>query len=105
MVNAVRVWIQPRWLALWTRALGMPAVTVYGATLVCVPGVLDADGNVRGRLWSWTQPRGVALWAHEVKHIEQWVSDPTAFVAHAMPGITTSLLRGTVYDHAAIVYE
>ena len=105
VLAAVHVWVQPRWLAAWTRGLGMPAVTVYGDTLVCVPGVLDADGYVRRRLWSWTQPRGLALWAHEVKHVEQWRAAPEAFAFEAATGIMASLLRGKIYDHAVIAYE
>ena len=105
VLDAVRVLVQPRWLSAWTRCMGMPAVTVYGMTLVCVPGVLDADGRVRGRLWSWTQPRGVALWAHEIKHVEQWRVDPKAFAAAAASGIIKSLLRGKIYDHSVIAYE
>ena len=101
----VRIVVQSRTVATYTYWIGMPAVTVYGDTNVCVPGVLDVSGFVRRNFWSWTDPRGIALWGHEIKHVEQWLANPAAFVWQAAWGITRSLLRGKVYDHSVIEYE
>ena len=88
-----------------TLTLGMPAITVPGSTWVVIPGVLDADGYVRGRLFSWTQPRGIALWGHEAWHVKQFLEAPLLFVYEAVVGICRSLIAGEFYDHDEFPYE
>ncbi len=101
----VHWWIQPHALAWATKLLDIPAVTVYGETIVCVPGVLDANGIVRGRLWSWSLPEGLALWAHEMYHVWQYRDNPGRFAWSVSSGIVRSLLRGRIYDHTVIEVE
>lgn len=81
------------------------AVGVFGSTIHCIPGVLDADSVIRGNTWSWTQPRGVALWAHEVYHVYQWRRWRLRFVASVVWGVLRSLMRGRFYDHQVIGIE
>ena len=88
-----------------TRLAGMPGVTVLGDTWLVIPGLLDADGMVRGRVFSWSQPRGVALFVHEAFHVQQYLASPLDFVWEAVQGICLSLLHGELYDHDYVSYE
>lgn len=105
MLLALRIRVVPAWLAWMTSLMGMPAVLVLGRTIYCVPGVLDAYGRVRGNFWSWLDPRGIALWAHEVKHVEQYLAAPWTFRRRLLTGLLASWIRGHFYDHQRFPYE
>jgi hypothetical protein len=82
-----------------------PAVFVTGRTLNVLPGTLDADHEVRGRIWSWTRPDGIALWGHECYHVKQYMEGRLG-TRDVLRGIFDSLrLKGTIYCHDVIPYE
>lgn len=105
VLDRLRVRVLTPTLARVTEALGLPAIVVLGTTWEVIPGVLDADGYVRGRVFSWTQPRGVALWAHEALHVQQFLADPLGFAFEALRGICLSILDGDLYEHEYFDYE
>lgn len=105
VLDRLRVRVLTPTLARGTEALGLPAIVVLGVTWEVIPGVLDADGYVRGRVFSWTQPRGIALWAHEALHVQQFLADPPGFVFDALRGICLSILDGELYEHDYFEYE
>ena len=104
-LSAIRIQVLSPLAALATLEAGLPAITVIGATWVVIPGLLDANGQVRGRVFSWTQPRGLALWAHEAWHIKQFRDAPLEFVWEGLKGICLSLAHGELYDHDYVSYE
>ena len=104
-LEAIRVQVLSPLAARATLEAGLPAITVLGSTWVVIPGLLDANGTVRGRTFSWTQPRGVGLWAHEAWHIKQFRDAPLAFVLEGLKGICLSLAHGELYDHDYVPYE
>ena len=104
-LEALRIQVLSPLAAQATLEVGLPAITVIGATWVVIPGLLDANGKVRGRTFSWTQPRGVALWAHEAWHVKQYRDLPLAFVWEGLKGICLSLAHGELYDHEYVKYE
>lgn len=104
-LEAIRVQVLLPLAAAATLEAGLPAITVIGATWVVIPGLLDSNGTVRGRTFSWTQPRGVALWAHEAFHVQQYRNNPLAFVVEGLKGICLSLAHGELYDHEYVEYE
>ena len=87
-------------------ARGSPtAVGVFGRTIHCISGVLDANGTVRGNLWSFVQPRGIALWAHEIYHVWQFRDHPERFLEQLAEGLIASWLNGHLYSHDHIIFE
>ena len=105
VLHAINVQVLSPLAALATLEARLPAITVLGATWIVIPGLLDANGTVRGRTFSWTQPRGIALWAHEAFHVQQYRDAPLAFVWEGLKGICLSLAHGEVYDHKYVPYE
>lgn len=105
VVAAIRIQVLSVASSEISRKAGMPAITVIGSTWVVIPGVLDADESVRGRVFSWTQPRGIALWAHEAMHVQQYLADPLSFIWEGFQGICLSILHGEPYAHEYIAYE
>ena len=104
-LEAIRVQVLSPLAAAATLEAGLPAITVLGIMWVVIPGVLDANGMVRGRVFSWTQPRGIALWAHEAFHVQQYRDNPLAFIWEGLKGICLSLTHGELYDHDYVSYE
>ena len=104
-LSAIRVQVLSPLAAQVTLEAGLPAITVLGSTWVVIPGLLDANGKVRGRTFSWTQPKGLALWAHEAWHIKQYRDSPLLFVLEGVKGICLSLAHGELYDHEYVEYE
>lgn len=81
------------------------AVAVLANTVYVQPGTLDADGIIRRNLWSWRQPRGVALWAHEVYHVYQWQKGRMRFLWGGVTGLLMSWARFRGYDHERFWFE
>lgn len=101
----VRVTVLRPWVPQWMQRCGMHAVLVVGTTIYCVPGVLDAEGMVLGNFWSWTVPRGIALWAHEVLHVVQYRANPSQFRRMVATGILASWSQRSWYDHTRFPFE
>lgn len=102
----VKVRLVPDWFGS-VGARGSPtAVAVFGRTLYCIAGVLDADHRVRSNLWSWRQVGGIANWCHEVFHVYQYERDGFwRLYGLFAAGIVRSLLSGQLYDHTKIAPE
>lgn len=105
-VHQVRVRLVPAWFGS-LGARGSPtAMAVFLRTWYVIPGVLDADGRVRGNVWSWTQPAGIANFAHEAYHVYQYERDGFFRLYGLFAwGIMQSLLAGKLYDHQRIAPE
>lgn len=102
-VNRVQIRFVPAWFFNIGPSSIVTAVAVFRRALYCIPGVLDADGPVRGEWWSWQQPRGIAHWGHQVFHCYQYERD--GFWRHYgrfALGILASLAQGKAYDAALI---
>ena len=104
-LDVIRVTVLRPWVAHQMTRLGMHAVLVVGDTLYCIPGVLDAHGRVLGNFWSWTAPRGIALWAHEALHVVQYRANPSQFRHMVTIGLLKSWRHRTWYDHAHFPFE
>lgn len=105
-VHSVRIRIVPAWFGS-LGARGSPtAMAVFASTWYVIPGVLDADGVVRGNVWSWTRYQGVANYAHEAFHVYQYYRDGFVRLYGLFAwGILRSLMTGKLYDHTKIVPE
>ena len=80
---------------------------VVGNTIRVRPGLLDARPRqfLYGSIWAWSEPQGVANWAHEVFHIHQWRRDRWAYYGGIFSGMINSWLHGSAYDHQRVVPE
>ena len=104
-LDVIHVTVLRPWVAHQMARLGMHAVLVVGGTLYCIPGVLDAEGRVLGNFWSWTAPRGLALWAHEALHVVQYRANPSQFWSMVATGLLRSWRQRTWYDHTHFPFE
>ena len=101
----VRVRVMPDWFGTFGLRGSPAAAGVLGDTLYVIPGVLDADGVwIRDNYWSWAQPVGIALWAHEVLHCWQY-TNKLRYVEILVPGLVDSWLHGEMYSHRSILLE
>lgn len=86
-------------------AFGWRGVIVLGQTVYLSPGLLDADATIHGVTWSWTRPIGIANWAHEVRHCQQWQDAPGRMLRQFVTGAVRSWVRGKWYVHDYFPYE
>jgi hypothetical protein len=75
---------------------------VVGNTIRVRPGLLDANTMLYGSLWSWSQPQGIANWAHEAFHVHQWRRDRWTYYGGIFTGMVNSWLHGSPYDHSRV---
>ena len=105
VATEVHVRVMPGWFGTFGLRSSPAAAGVFGDTLYVIPGVLDADGVwIRGNYWSWTQPVGIALWAHEIFHCWQY-TNKLRYVEILVPGLVDSWLHGELYSHRSIPLE
>ena len=97
-ISDIYVLVQDRPLTIGLRGGAM----VLGNTIRVRSGILDANTYLYHNLWSWTQPKGVANWAHEVFHIHQWRRDRWRYYWRIATGMLGSWSHGDVYDHQRI---
>jgi len=92
----------------WGRhaeTLGWRGVLVIRSTIYVLPGILDLEGPHHRVTWGWTTPEGLANWAHELKHVEQWCMHPWRLLWQWGWGFLRSLRQGRWYIHTYFPYE
>ena len=89
----------------WVNVVGLRGCMVLMGTITVIPGLLDANAQINKVTWSWTTPIGIANWAHEIVHVEQWQRHPGVVLAQYAKGLVKSWWKGKWYIHDYFPYE